>query len=532
MKFNIAFLLSFLALAAGSQPISIGNSDMPRVNDTLRYSTSSSITAAMMQQTGDSQNWNFSGINITGQDIEKYYPLSQTPYTLSFLGQSPTYGLPDRINVGGLSGGIAFEDVYSFYKNSSAASVLIGRGATVQSLPLGMTLSPKDTIYRFPLNYGDRDSGNFYGTISLLTLGSFTQVGKRVSVVDGWGSITTPYGTFNCIRVKSTITETDTINFNSLKIPIPNNRITYTWLAKTERFPILEVNVTSGLQAGITARFKDRYRPEVFVNNARFRAMPTAGSRTDTIKLTDQSLGYPTAWQWTITPNTFRFVGGTNASSQNPQLMFDASGSYTIKLRVTYLGGADDTTRTNAVIIGEPPVVNFSVSNQHPTTSDVVTFSDSSTNNPTSWLWTFNPNTISWIGGTSAASQNPKVVFNNSGSYSVTLRATNALGNNSLTKTNYIGVFNTGIKPVSDWSASLELFPSPAHHQLNLHCETSLKNSHISFINVLGKEVALPLEWNNSYTDAGFDVSELAKGVYFARITLNGKSISRGFVVE
>ncbi|MGD2093234.1 MAG: C1 family peptidase [Candidatus Aminicenantes bacterium] len=83
----------------------------------------------------------------------------------------------------------------------------------------------------------------------------------------------------------------------------------------------------------------------------------------------------------------------------------------------------------------QPPVADFSAD---PTTVEVgnsVQFTDLSTNNPTSWDWTFE-------GGTPASStdQNPQVTYNTIGTYTVTLIAENAVGSDTETKTDYITV--------------------------------------------------------------------------------------------
>ncbi|MFM8564833.1 MAG: T9SS type A sorting domain-containing protein, partial [Bacteroidota bacterium] len=46
--------------------------------------------------------------------------------------------------------------------------------------------------------------------------------------------------------------------------------------------------------------------------------------------------------------------------------------------------------------------------------------------------WTFTPNTVTYVQGTSATSQNPKVVFNNPGTYQVQLIAANITGSDTL----------------------------------------------------------------------------------------------------
>lgn len=533
------FSLLLAILAFSQTPITILNADMPRVNDTLRYSTSSSITAAMLTQAGANQIWNFSNMVNTGQDIQKHFAPLNTPYVLYFSGA--TYGLPDNINVGGLGGalGISFSDVYSFYKNTAGSSVMVGRGAKVQGLPIGMQMNPKDTIYKFPLDFGDVDSCLFKGSFNLPTLGSFSQQGKRVSSVDAWGTITTPYGTFSCIRIKAVINETDSILITAIPFPIaiPNNRTVYTWWAKGERFPILEVTVTSGglAGAGITTRYKDRFRPEAFVNNARFTANKFVGTYRDTIRFTDQSKilpAPPKSWQWTITPNTFTYTAGTSATSRNPQVLFSTIGLYSVRLRVVYEGGSDDTLRSNCINIQAGPVARFGADITKPSIGGVVSFTDSSEGNPTSWLWAFSPNTVSYVGSTFPVSRNPKVVFNALGSYTVSLQITNALGNNTQVKTNYIGVFNTSTKEIFDLNKAIKVFPVPAKSILNLQSELSLKNAEINFYDILGKEFTTAIDWNANKTAAKIDIGNLNKGIYFIKIVESGKTICRKFVVD
>ena len=94
---------------------------------------------------------------------------------------------------------------------------------------------------------------------------------------------------------------------------------------------------------------------------------------------------------------------------------------------------------------GSAPVANFSANDVTPTVGQVVTFTDSSTNTPTSWSWSFNPNTVTYVNGTSATSQNPKVKFNATGNYKVTLTASNTHGSNTKVKNNYVNVTAGGV---------------------------------------------------------------------------------------
>jgi gliding motility-associated-like protein len=83
----------------------------------------------------------------------------------------------------------------------------------------------------------------------------------------------------------------------------------------------------------------------------------------------------------------------------------------------------------------QAPVANFSANPVLICQGSSVTFTDLSSNSPTSWSWNF-------PGGTPATStaQNPVIVYNTAGTYNVTLTATNGSGSNSVTMTNFITV--------------------------------------------------------------------------------------------
>lgn len=121
----------------------------------------------------------------------------------------------------------------------------------------------------------------------------------------------------------------------------------------------------------------------------------------------------------------------------------NASGALTFRfhsdISLNYAGWAATISCYNSAV---PPVANFSASTVNPIVGQTVNFTDLSANFPTSWSWSFSPSTITYIGGTTASSQNPQVQFNATGQYTVTLTAMNAYGSDSEVKTNYINVTN------------------------------------------------------------------------------------------
>jgi hypothetical protein len=90
-----------------------------------------------------------------------------------------------------------------------------------------------------------------------------------------------------------------------------------------------------------------------------------------------------------------------------------------------------------------PPVADFT-GPQNVCLGSSGVYTDASAFSPTSWSWVVSPGTqgVDWtyISGTNATSQNPEIQFNTVGSYTLELTATNAMGSNTMTKTNYVTV--------------------------------------------------------------------------------------------
>ncbi len=155
-----------------------------------------------------------------------------------------------------------------------------------------------------------------------------------------------------------------------------------------------------------------------------------------------------------------------------------------------------------------------------PGIGQTVTFTDLSANIPTSWTWTFNPATVTYVGGTSATSQNPQVQFNAAGNYSVQLTATNAHGSDSEVKNNYISVaellsYCTAEGSTTDeWISGVQLGTinntgtSGDHYHDYTYLSTDLETSqsyNITVTNGLaytGDDLGVWIDWNQ---DGDFD---------------------------
>lgn len=123
----------------------------------------------------------------------------------------------------------------------------------------------------------------------------------------------------------------------------------------------------------------------------------------------------PAATEWrTETVNLNSFVGQGNVL-----VAFRNIGRYGQAIYV-------DNVNISGVTAGAPPTALFSASSNN-CSGQTVTLTDNSTNNPTSWSWSTTGGTLS-----STTDQSPTIVFNTSGTYTITHTATNSFGTSSV----------------------------------------------------------------------------------------------------
>lgn len=236
---SIIIFLGF-ALGANSQ-ITLGQADMPKAGDTLRVSYCNDTLNPLL--TGSNYTWGYEYFKPNAQWIQKFDPPRSFPSPLNLIFMSASFGLeqytPDSIPVVGIKP----QHAYSFYKLSTANYKQIGSGLTINGLPIPILYNNHDTIYHFPIQYGKRDSSNSKFGLQIPNVGYYGQEIHRVNYVDGWGTLKTPFGIFQTIRVKSQLTIIDTIADTSgigfsFKRPL---QYEFKWLKQDGKIPYLEV---------------------------------------------------------------------------------------------------------------------------------------------------------------------------------------------------------------------------------------------------------------------------------------------------
>lgn len=278
MKKTICAILAMTPLVLGAQ-ISVTSTDFGNAGDTIRISTTTT-TQVDLSQAGANQSWDFSGLVAESQKLIEYNSMDQASFliNLSFGSfASPQYkasyyaetdALPlDMVNT---VLPVTLDEINLFSKLEDTKLTACGYSVSFNGTEVPVKSDTVETYYELPLEFGNVYTSVGYTRLDLNPIQDiqWSQYRQRTSNVDGWGSITTPLGTFDCIRVKHIIQETDSIYLaqiqNWIPIPIPE-QVIYEWWTNGQKLPLVKVNTTSivGQETVTGIEFRDNYNPQL-----------------------------------------------------------------------------------------------------------------------------------------------------------------------------------------------------------------------------------------------------------------------------
>ena len=259
MKQLFTLAVSFTLCASMQAQVTIGQNEMPHSGDNL-FSTKATINPFVNYgATGAGHTWNFSSLTAAGQEGTSYVSVSSTNVVYALV-YADIFFNPNRANLANSGTDIAFSDLlpignpYTFRRQSSTGYETVGYGAEIANIPLPIIFDQHDVVYELPLHFGDNTTSNSSWKVDLPSLAYYGYKQTRQNQVDGWGSITTASGTFDALRVKTTITAKDTINLDTLSLGFAINRpVTreYKWLSPGLRVPVLEIRTVEILGAEV-----------------------------------------------------------------------------------------------------------------------------------------------------------------------------------------------------------------------------------------------------------------------------------------
>ncbi len=308
------FLLGLIICAASAtaiaQPTLTAATNNPVAGD-IYYGYSVDTAGVNKGAAGASITWNFSSVVRNDSDTTSYFTCAATPYCDSFAGSNIVmYDGSD----------------YSYGITSSTGMELIGGYSTGTYVHL----SNYNTVLKFPLTFGTTFNDTFAAQLDLLGTTMYLS-GTSTFTCDAWGTITTPFGTFNnVLRVRKVEITKDSLNFMGMPDVNVSQTESYSWYRAGFHSPLMTINYdTSGSGT-------------LYVSDAKYyRGILTTGVKDVASNVTTLNV-YPNP----ATDNvTFGFdVTGTPAATN--LMVFDATGRV-----VNTINGSSLKTGKNEVSI-------------------------------------------------------------------------------------------------------------------------------------------------------------------------------------
>lgn len=284
---HIIFLLgmTWIGFLAQSQVV-ITSSDMPQPGDTARFSSTLILNGIDYSMTGEGVIWDFSGLSVMSQDVDTFVSVSSTPLAYQFIFNNQLLYPEHKATVARKNSqfdfipGMDLSNTFQFYKTTTGAFAEVGTAVTLNGIPLPVAYDQFDVIYQLPLAYGLDDSATAFAEVNVPGLGYLSIERKRRNIVEGYGTLITPYGSFEALKVRSVIYEYDSIYVDSTQMgfALPRNITEYKWLSPDIPFPLLTVT-EEGLVvqaeyvdsvrtsfAGISENSRERFPMNVYPN--------------------------------------------------------------------------------------------------------------------------------------------------------------------------------------------------------------------------------------------------------------------------
>lgn len=275
---RMLLLSTMLYTSSTFAQITLESTDYLQAGDTARLSQTTDNSIDFIS-TGVNSVWDFSNLQAETQSLLDPLLVQDASFLIQmrFGNFAPAKYISDYYNS---YAGIPFdqfgnflpvniEDIFRFTKIDSDSVSFTGYSMLVEGNDVPFQSDTTEVVMRFPMNFGDSYSGRAYSKVDFNPIfnGIFIQYRQRETVVDGYGSLLTPYGNFNTIRLKHTVNEQDSLYADLLgfatwiPLNLPTQHI-YEWWAKGELVPVMkiETQLINGDEVVTSIEYKDEYR--------------------------------------------------------------------------------------------------------------------------------------------------------------------------------------------------------------------------------------------------------------------------------
>ncbi|MEL6671227.1 MAG: PKD domain-containing protein [Bacteroidota bacterium] len=390
---------------------------------------------------GANQSWVFDSIPINEQGEEVYEDPDNAGYFLSYIAACVLDGgnifscpgkwndltnlarqNPFNLNLGA----IEFTDVVDHYDKTSTTleATILGMtaGSNGLSIPLAIEYDDIDTLYRFPIAYQNQDSATGSYSFDLTPSGvnfQYKTYRKRWNEVEGWGSVSTPFGSFaSTLKMRTVIEQTDTIISDTLTIAVPTlTTVEYTWWDPAYGIPVLKAtaNVVAGLEVINQVSFIDTLRclePTASILAVPpFATIDSASGEANVIFFEFSNNADQLSWD---------FGDGSTATGENPNHAYTSAGIYPVTLIAcnnVCNPPQCDTAVFNVIIYdGQNPNANFILLPGSEVCVGDSLFTGNFSTNADSFVWNFG-------NGVSSSEVSPRIGYGSAGTYQVQLIA-------------------------------------------------------------------------------------------------------------
>jgi hypothetical protein len=227
--FMIVTLLLF-SIVALSQPIITYDGNCPQIGD--RYDLALFTGNIAPGSAGANQSWDFSGVTSDGTSILYAIDPAQTPYNDYYPNANIAFNYNN-------------EDAYSYGRTSPSELLNLGTASIQNSMEVIIYYSDPAKLMEFPFAFNDTYDDTYYGSFSSGTL-EVHQSGTITTMADGWGSIITPYTTYNSVlRVKNQRTQIDSAWMNGNFVYTSTTTHTdFEWYAPDIAMPVFSIDIS------------------------------------------------------------------------------------------------------------------------------------------------------------------------------------------------------------------------------------------------------------------------------------------------
>ncbi|MEI8231472.1 MAG: T9SS type A sorting domain-containing protein [Actinomycetes bacterium] len=211
MKKTLLLISAICVSALVSAQITITTADIA-VPTTVVYQATDTLPTISVGSAGTSQTWNMTALGTHVTDTLTFLPYSAAP--------NPLFSTANLLVKQG------WQNNYAYAINNAASLRILGNAGTLNLFgsPVNLTQrnNPAERLANFPFTYTTSFT-NTYRTFAKFYLGQtimgfqvdsirdHSTVNKTV-VVDAWGTLTTPLGTYPVIRSKETKITHDTVD--------------------------------------------------------------------------------------------------------------------------------------------------------------------------------------------------------------------------------------------------------------------------------------------------------------------------------